>query len=476
MRRKGFIIAALLVVLGGIGFGVASFSGLFSDAKKMLFPPSPVILIVIDALRADRLGQYGYDLDTSPGLNDLASHSTMFSHCYTNAPWTRPAMATLFTGLHPIRHSVTRQTSLSDNAVTLAESLKLAGMNTVGISLNPNVSKRTGMNQGFDLFEEMFGSSMAAYLNVKEMRRLARMWYRGKSKDSYFLFMLPMNVHGPYKVPRSKREVLLGRKPTRGFSYRKTAMKNVMLSGNAAEARTRVTPKQIRSLQEKYDTAVRYTTDQLGTFFEYLKSKGYYKEALIIVTSDHGEELFEHGGFSHGFTLYNELLHVPLFVKLPFQTQANVVDEQVVLADIYPTIMDLLDLEVPQAIDGESFAHLLEDEAREELSSPSNRGTEVFSVAWPGRCVAQAVIERPWKLIKISSNYEGLENETFLFNVETDPGETENLAGQYPDLVKYLSKKIEKDVASFVGRGTYAKNLVIDSEMKEQLKALGYIQ
>ena len=476
MRRKGFIIAALLVVLGGTGFGVASFSGLFSYAKKMLFPPSPVILIVIDALRADRLSQYGYDLDTSPGLNDLASHSTMFSQCYTNAPWTRPSMTTLFTGLHPIRHSVTRQTSLSDNAVTLAESLKLAGMTTVGIPLNPNVSKRTGMNQGFDLFEEMFGNSTAAYLNVKEMRRLARMWYRGKSKDPYFLFMLPMNVHGPYKVPRSKREILFGRKPTRGFSYRKTALKNVMLSGNVAEARTRVTPKQIQSLQEKYATAVRYTTDQLGTFFEYLKSKGYYDEALIIVTSDHGEELFDHGGFSHGFTLYNELLHVPLFVKLPFQTEANVVDEQVTLADIYPTIMDLLDLEVPQAIDGESFAHILDGEAPEKMLRPKARETEIFSVAWPERCVGHAILEWPWKLIEIYSNYEGLENESFLFNVETDPGETENLAGSYPDLVKRLSKKIEKDVANLGGKGAYVKSLVIDPEMKEQLKALGYIQ
>lgn len=467
----------ILVALGGVSFGFASCAELFSDAKvKPPHPPSPVILIVIDALRADRLSQYGYDLDTSPGLEDLASHSTMFSQCYTNAPWTRPAMATLFTGLHPIRHSVTRRTSLSKDAITLAESLKKAGMATMGITLNPNVSKKTGMKQGFDIFEEMLGNSVTAHLDVKEMLRLARMWYRGETKDSYFLFMLPMNVHGPYKVPSTKRNVLLGRDPIGGFKYLGKTVKDVMTGDNVVEARARVTPSQIQSLQEKYDTAIRYTTDQLARFFKFLKKKGYYDEALIIVTADHGEEMFDHGGFSHGFTLYDELLRVPLFVKLPFQLKADVVDDQVMLADIYPTIMDLFDLDVPMAIDGESFAHILDGEAPEKMLRPKARETEIFSVSWPKRCVGHAILEWPWKLTEIYSNYEGLENESFLFNVETDPGETENLAGSYPDLVKCLSKKIEKDVANLGGKGTYVKNLVIDPEMKEQLRALGYIR
>ena len=109
------------------------------------------------------------------------------------------------------------------------------------------------------------------------------------------------------------------------------------------------------------------------------------------------------------------------------------------------------------------------------MSRPSEPETEIFSVAWPDRCVGQAVLEWPWKLIEISSNYEGLENETFLFNMESDPGEIDNLADSYPDLVKCLSKKIEKDVANLGGKGAYVKGLVIDPEMKEQLRALGYI-
>lgn len=437
--------------------------------------PPPVILLVIDTLRADRLSQYGYELETSPALEDLASHSTVFSNCYSNASWTRPSMTTLLTGLHPIKHSVTRKTSLSQEAVTLAESLKKAGMETVGVSLNPNVSRKTGLNQGFDVFEEMLGNKTMAYKDIKEMFRLVRMWYYGGPKDSYFLFMLPMNVHGPYKVPKKRRKDLLGRKPVGGFKYFGPVMKDIMKKGKTAEARGQVTPEMLQSLREKYATAVRYSTDRVGKFFEFLKERGYYDEALIIVTADHGEELFDHGGFSHGFTLYDELLHVPLFVKKPFQKKGHVVDDRVALADVYPTIMDVLGLEPPGDLDGVSFADLLDGKARGD-DDAKKREAEVFTVAWPGRCVGQAVLDWPWKLIQLETNYEGVENATYLFNLEVDPDEIKNQADTHPDLVKKLSELMKKRVSSYGTGGSYSSDTKMDDDMKERLKALGYLQ
>jgi arylsulfatase A-like enzyme len=385
-------------------------------------------------------------------------------------------MTTLFTGLHPIRHSVTRKTFLSEHAVTLAESLQNAGMNTVGVSLNPNVSQKTGLHQGFDVFEEMRGSRTLAYKSIHEMMRVIRMWYYGGPKDSYFLFMLPMNVHGPYKVPKKRRKDLLSRAPVKGFKYLGNVMKGVMRGDDAKSAREKFTPEMLQSLQEKYANAVRYSTDKLSKFFEFLKEEGYYDEALIIVPADHGEELYDHGGFSHGYTLHNELLHVPLYVKLPFQTDAKVVEERVTLADVYPTIMDILELEKPRGIDGVSFANLVDGETWEKAPGIWAEETEVFSVAWPKRCVGHAILDWPWKLIWIDTNYEGRENETLLFNLEKDPGETENLAVSRPDLVKKLAKKMKEGVSCYGKSGNWAKDTKMDEEMEARLKALGYLQ
>jgi len=473
-----FLVALAVLVaspLPGCSRGEAKKAAVAEKKEKSL---PPVILIVIDALRADRLSQYGYEVDTSPAFADLASHSTVFANCHANAPWTRSSMATLMTGMNPVKHSVSRATALSKEAVTLAESLRKAGMDTVGVSLNPNVTRKTGLHQGFAVFEEMLGGRTMAYKDLREMFQLVEMWYHGGPKDSYFLFMLPMNVHGPYKVPKKKQAVLLGRRPVKGFTYFGPLMKDIMKKGKAAEARGKVTPEMLQSLNEKYDTAIRHSTDRIGKFFEFLKERNYYDNALIIVTADHGEELFDHGGFSHGFSLYDELLHVPLFVKKPFQKTGVVVSDRVTLADVYPTIMDVLDLEAPRHIDGVSFAHLLAGgKAAGRTAEAASRPPDLYSVSWPGRCVGQAILDWPWKLIRVESNYEGTKDASFLFNLEGDPHETDNQAESRPDLVKELSDRMRERAAAYYGTGAnYSQVIKLDQETTESLKALGYLE
>lgn len=473
-KTLAFGIAASALLIGAVQISSCNGEGGKEQAPvaAMELPP-PVILIIVDTLRADHLSQYGFELDTSPALQEFVSQSTRFSHAYSYAPWTRPSMTTLFTGMHPVRHSVTRRTSLSEEAVTMAEALGSAGMETVGISLNPNVSRKTGLDQGFKVFEEMLGRKTMAYEDVKEMLRLARMWYYGGPKDSYFLFMLPMNVHGPYKVPKKRRKDLLGRRPIKGFKYYGKVMKEILKLRMVTEGRAKVTPEMIQSLHEKYATAVRYTTDKVGKFFEFLKHEGYYDEAIIIVAGDHGEELFDHGGFSHGFTLYDELLHVPLIIKLPYQRAGRVVDERVTLADVFPTVMDLTGQPIPDEVDGKSLAPLLKGE-KERLSDEEE--TEVFSVAWPKRCVGQAAINWPWKLIKLESNYESEEGRTFLFNLELDPGEIKDMSRERPEIVEELSKSLEKKIGTYDSGGKYCNNAKLDKQMEKQLRALGYMQ
>ncbi|MBW2276079.1 MAG: sulfatase [Deltaproteobacteria bacterium] len=470
MKRLRLIIA--MVVTVAIGAGVAIF---FAVGGSQLSADKPnVIMIVVDTLRADHLSQYGFHLETSPGLDEFASHSTRFENCHTPAPWTRPAVTTIFTGMHPLHHSVTRKTSLKDRADTLAERLQLAGLETVGISLNPNVSLDFGLGQGFEIFVEEFGDRATAYTDISQMHRLAQMWFwaKGERRDPFFLFMLPMNVHGPYKVPKGKkRKALLGRAPVKGFKYYSKLMKDIMKRGKAAERRPEVTPVMLQSLREKYATAVRYSTDNIAEFFEFLKKQGQYDNSLIILTADHGEELYDHEGFSHGYTVYDEVLHVPLFIKEPHQHKARVVEEHVEITDIYPTILELLDEEVPAQLDGRSLVPLIEGEKRDESVAD-----KIFVVAWEKRCVAQGILRWPWKLIRIQQNYEGLTDAEKLFNLQDDPGEFDDMASRRPELIDKLTGGMRKVVSGLEGGEHYAETRDLDPEMEERLKALGYLQ
>jgi arylsulfatase A-like enzyme len=470
MKRRLLIGAAGLVVLVGVGAAV-----FLTVGEKPLSGDKPnVILIVIDTLRADHLSQYGFHLETSPALEEFAAQATRFENCHTPAPWTRPAVTTIFTGMHPLHHSVTRKTALNSRASTLAEELERAGLETIGISLNPNVSHDFGLGQGFEIFVEEFGDRTTAYSDISQMLRLAQMWFlaKGERRESFFLFMLPMNVHGPYKVPKGKgRKSLLGRPPIKGFKYYSKLMKDIMKRGKAVERRPEVTPTMIQSLREKYATAVRYSTDNISEFFEFLKEQNVYDKSLIVVAADHGEELYDHQGFSHGYTIYNEVLHVPLFIKQPYQRHARAITAPVDLTDVYPTILDLVGAEIPMHLDGRSLAPLLAGEQAE-----AEVKDKIFTVAWEKRCVAQGILRWPWKFIRVEQNYEGLNNVDMLFNLEEDPGELDDLAQQRPDLVDKLAGGIKNVVSEFEGAEHFTETRDLDPEMEERLKALGYLQ
>lgn len=437
-----------------------------------------VILIVVDTLRADRLSQYGHHRETGKKIDRYLSKWTRFENCRSRSPWTRSSMATMFTGIHPARHGVTSKYSLAPEVTTLAEALKSAGLATAGFSLNPYVSRATGLHQGFDHFVEEFRDHSTRYADIKRLKRLVYRWLRGDEtrgpapeSESFFLFMLSMNVHGPYEVPRRKQSVLLGHKPTNGFEYYGKLMKDILKRGQL-ERRQDVTPEILKSLEERYDTAVRYTMDELTVFLRGLEKKRLYDDSLIVLVADHGEELFDHGGFSHGWALYDELLHVPLFVKLPHQREGRVVTDRVAVSDLYPTILDALDIPLPAPVDGHSLMPLLEGNgAKFRPGRP-----DVFTVDWSTRCVAQAVIDWPWKLLHISSNYEGLQDENQLYNLETDPREQLDQAAARPDLVARLSAELARGLGELDSGDKYKTTSKPSKETMEQLEALGYVQ
>lgn len=441
-----------------------------SDASPPPLSSGPnIILIVVDTLRADRLTQYGHSRDTSSALAALADAALRFEDCTSPAPWTAPSVASLFTGLSPEHHRVDRVgVALPKQASTLAEALQVSGWNTAAFTFNPHITRRANFDQGFDEFVSYRGHTQRAP-DIRDMLREAWRWVSRESRRPFFLYLQPMNVHGPYRVPPDSSDLLLGRPPREGFEFFGPLMKG-LLQQSRTELREEVSDEIRQSLEEQYDTAVRHTADELGLFFQSLAEAGLWQSSLVILTADHGEELFDHGGFSHRYSLHREVLHVPLFVKLPGPGNPGVVDTPVSLTDLYPTILELVGLQVPKT-DGHSLAPLLRGEAVPETL---RRRTLSSSIDNPGRCEARAVRQGRHRLLVIERNYEGRANESFLYDLETDPGETRDLQDEHPEIAARLLTRlraIEQEKRSLPEPRTRYR---LNPEERAALEALGY--
>ncbi len=427
---------------------------------------TPVVLIVVDTLRADHLSQYGYSRATSRAIDSFSEQATRFDRCYAPASWTTPSTASILTGLLPMRHGAdSRGAALDQNALTLAEILEGAGWTTIGVSYNHNITRTTAFDQGFATLLDVEGDS-GDYPDIAEMRAAARNLLRS-SPPPQFLYLQPMNVHGPYRTPDEHRSDLLGFPPASEFEYSGSLMDSIMKDGEL-ERRGLVTELHLKSHRDQYDTAVRYSMDQIAGILGDLREAGLYDDSLIVLTADHGEELFDHQGFGHGYTLYGELLRVPLWIKLPRQESADVIEQPVSLTDLLPTILEVVGVDVPSDLDGRSLADLLHHEP-----DAMGRGRVVVSeTRWPSRFDGSSVLEYPWKLIHVGSNYEGRNGEDLLFDLELDPMERDDVAAHHAEIVRRLARLLEETRRT---AGTRLTSEDVSGKMdEERMKALGY--
>ncbi len=428
-----------------------------------------VILIVIDTLRTDHLGDFGYTRSTDGPLQEFFDDSTVFHRAYSPASWTSPSIASLFTGLFTVRHRTNAHGGrLPEDALTLAEVLTEGGWHTAAFTFNHNVSRKTGFEQGFAEFDDFLGAAVD-YPDMQIMMDRVSSWLDDQPTTPFFLYLQPMNVHGPYRTPEKERASLLGSPPGNEFVFVKGPMQSIMRE-HRLEVRKRVQQPYLQSLVDQYDTAIRYSTQQLAAFLKDLKRRELYDDALIIITSDHGEELFDHGGFAHGYTLHDEVLHVPLYWKLPGQIERREIDATVTLMDIFSTLLDVLEIELENDVDGVSLRDYLSGDIPQ--GAPSVR---FHQVSYRGRCNARAIASGRYKLIEIDSDYEGHHDEIFLYDLEADPGERRNIARQRPDIVRELSARLDQEFAALgAKRISNAKNVSEELD-EERLRALGYI-
>jgi arylsulfatase A-like enzyme len=463
---RAVVAAAALLAIGSTVYFLAR------DGVDQREGDVNVVLIVVDTLRPDHLTHYGYSLGTSEPVEVLFDHSAVFEDCRAPSGWTVPSTSTIMTGMNPLAHRVRKLGDvLDENLETVAEVLSNKGYTTIGVSHNTSVSRAAGFAQGFDHFFDYQGQNVLAYPDISKAIEPLIEWLHNKDDGAFFIYLQPMNCHGPYRTPSPNRDDLLGRPPRQGFAYYDELMKSLMWRGDTAR-RAEVTEERIASLVEQYDTAIHYSMTQIRRLLDCLIDLGLWGDTLVILTSDHGEELFDHGGFSHAYSLYEEVLKVPLLIKLPGQESSRRVSGRVSLADILPTVADVIGVPAPRR----AFGMSLRSRTRGEPAGEEENRTLTFESSWKKRFAGTGILRGRYKLIRVERNYEGLRNADLLFDLVDDPGEIRDISSAHAELVGQLSRALREEVEAFAKSGVGDAGNILDRMNTEALRALGYIE
>jgi arylsulfatase A-like enzyme/Flp pilus assembly protein TadD len=398
-----------------------------------------VLLITIDTVRADHLGCYGYKLIETPHLDSLAAAGVRFANAYTPVPITLPAHSVMLTGTYPMRTGMHDFSGnrLNASQPTLATLLHAKGYATGAVLGSAVLDSRFGLNRGFDFYYDHFDFSRLDEKNIDAMMRpggevvdRALGWLNGERQKPFLLWVHLYDAHHPYNPP-----------PPYLQKYR----------------------------SHPYDGGIAFVDAQVGRVVAYLKAKGLYDRTLIVVAGDHGEGLGEHGEKTHGFFIYESTLHVPLIFKLPAGVgqQKSVVNDSANLADLLPTVLELVGARRPNEVQGRSLVPSM-------AGKPEDTPAENYAETYLPR------IHFNW------SELRGIRYRQYrfidaprpeLYDLSTDPHELKNLYSGQRAVANELRKRLGQFITQFTpasGEKT-AETTGLDPALMERLKSLGYV-
>jgi len=388
-----------------------------------------LVFISFDAVQAAHVGALGYQRNTTPNIDAIAKQSFSFENAISVASWTVPASMSWFTGVYPSEHRMTNKFAvynrdvkkpaklkeLSPDLVTLAEILKQNGYSTGGFTGNAGVSGGFGYELGFDIYDcepGKFGSFDRSIPKALE-------WLAANKDKKFFLFLHGYDAHGQ-NTPASGYDF---RYVDRNYDrkYFGTELEQEILREEGLD-RGRLTLREtdVRFWRALYDEKISRLDLKFQHFMESFERLGVSDRTLFVLTSDHGTELYEHGRLDHGFTLYNETLHVPLFIRLPGQTAGRTIPDRVSSIDLMPTILELMDVQV-----GENGRRQLRGTSLVPVMNGGTAAKDIFSETDYRQYTYKRSIITPdgWKLIY---TLESRSRELYFLN--DDPGEMKNLA------------------------------------------------
>jgi arylsulfatase A-like enzyme len=428
--------------------------------KKLNTQSGPnIILIIVDTLRADHLGSYGYGRNTTPNMDRLSSNSILFKNAISHAPWTEPSIGSILTSQYPSVLGIKQDpVVISNKFITLAELLKENGYKTKGIISGTYVSSKLGFDQGFDFYNEDHAKEDENTHIVSPFLVKKAVSFLEKNRDNkFFLFIHDFDPHYNY-IQHQKYNYY---PDYNGSFYSNQDIKELWKKAPYMKK------NDISYIKALYDSEISFTDEFINRLLENLKGLGLYENTLIVLTADHGEEFLERGDYWIGHTkkLYKEQLHVPLMIKLPWSNKGKVIEDYIGLIDLMPTIADLAGLRIPEAYEYDGKSIELDREKRLKNSpiiSETSRQAEMQSVTW-----------KQWKFIH---NLETGMKE--LYNLKKDPTELKNIISD--------NEKILKEMEAILREwNDYTKKKTSDADFQkpafqkdqiERLKSLGYIQ
>ena len=460
-----------------------------------------ILLIVMDTARADHLSCYGHPHPTTPVLDQLAEEGTRFATAISPAEWTVPSHASLFTGTFPSRHSAVNQHRYLDGRLhTLAEVLGRLGYRTACFTNNAFISEATGLNRGFRLTDGPFrwnGSRRPTHLFWRGMRKLTQ-WTGRKDQGAmftnllvyrwllrrwdgehpFFLFINYVEPHMPHRwIPEPFRRRFLQLNGLEGADWRSVNMNyRAFLTGTAPMGE-----EDFAILRALYEAEMAYLDHRIGQLVAFLRRRGILDNTLLIITSDHGDNLGEHGLMHHAYALYETLIHVPLIIRYPPAFPAGMVVEQIVQThDLFPTILHLAGVDEPTVWDQVQGFSLLPDHlsahpdyAVAELMRPINEFAERYPDFdfSPFDRELRAYRTRRYKYIWASDGRDEL------YDLVQDPGETDNLIHKRPDVAADLRQRLLAWMEAHpIEASTVTEVPEYDEAVLARLRDLGYVE
>ena len=473
--RIGRALAAAVLVLA-CGLCLAGWLSARAARAQARGRARNIILIGIDTLRADRaalLSPNDYPRDLMPNLRDLlASRATIYSRAISQAPWTLPAFASIFTGLYPAEHGAEyRGSTLAPYQLTVAEILREAGFRTLGVSSGCYVTTAAGLSQGFETFDESQALGQRTITSEEVTTRAIGLL--GKySGQPFFMFVHYFEPHWVYydheEHPYADGYDGWLREPARQLNQED--FREFVGALKPGFSKRSISTEDLAFLNDLYDEDVAFMDSEMGRFLRFLDEAGLWENTLVIAVSDHGEEFLEHRNIGHQTSLYEELVHVPLAVADPFAPGARVDARSVETRRLFRTMLDFLEVSPPQ---GRAFAPSLASEA------DARARTSNHTLAWgaDGRIFQESkdvwwtsLQDDRWKLIK-----EHLRGRSMLFDLENDPGETRNCQAENPDCGRRLERELDRLDSEVRGRAPKARVPEASEEQQRRLKSLGYL-
>jgi arylsulfatase A-like enzyme len=447
-----------------------------------------ILMVVLDACRADKIGSYGFDRATTPVLDEIAldPDAATFLNYYVQETWTKPSTASLFTGLYAHEHGYVyghlesndpemedqfKIQTLSPNLSTIADILSKSGFYTFGVVSTAQLGKEYGFDQGFaEYLAPPTKGGEGDDLRVRTTTALIP-----AISGRFFGYVHLLGCHRPFP-PEFRDAAYLSRY---GFGYDEEARRREGIDFSTIgpldtlikDGGVELTDDDVKFFHLLYESRLRWADRELlAPIIQSLRDSGKYDDTMIIVTADHGEELYDHRGYGHGHALWNEVIHPPLVVKYPKGERPGAIGARVPdlvrSIDIAPSLLSLAGVAVPEtvrgtaALAGEFSPYAFTEDAKCTLE---NADICHITAEW-------SLIQDGFKLIETNE-------KTLLFNLKDDPDERRSLTAQMPEQVEQMKNVVAKlKEQSTIAASTSGRDERMDDDAVKALRGLGYVQ